>query len=97
MAKSYEEIENDMENNNKYKLVGAKLQLKKDIVPHKFKYQEENYDKPKRYEVKKLNLIKYSEKISSTDEESVPSTSCTPKNPEGVLRCNIHYPLYNIH
>ncbi|KAK9873486.1 hypothetical protein WA026_022897 [Henosepilachna vigintioctopunctata] len=73
-----------MENYIKFKQVGGKLQLKKGIVSHKFKCQNVRKYKSERSAVKKRNLIKYFEKILSTDEEN-PSTSCLPKNPRDPL------------
>ncbi|VVC95133.1 unnamed protein product [Leptidea sinapis] len=79
------DIENDMENYIKYKLVGGRIKLKKGILPHKFKCQQECNDKPKKSAAKKPNEIKYFEEILCNDVEAIPSTSDAPKKPEEVF------------
>ncbi|XP_046959887.1 uncharacterized protein LOC124529968 [Vanessa cardui] len=65
------DIENDMENYTKYKLVGGRIKLKQGIVPHKFKCQQQKEDeKPQRPAVEKLRRIEYYEKQLKQDVTS---------------------------
>ncbi|RVE53269.1 hypothetical protein evm_002102 [Chilo suppressalis] len=79
------DIENDMENYIKYKLVGGRIKLKNGIVPHKFKCQQEHKDKPERSAVKKHDRIKYFEKLLNKDE--IPKLDLTEKPEEILLAC----------
>ncbi|XP_052745626.1 uncharacterized protein LOC128199571 [Bicyclus anynana] len=65
------DIENDMENYIKYKLVGGRIKLKQSIVPHKFKCQQGKEDKPQRFAIQKRNSLEYFEKLLNKDETSM--------------------------
>ncbi|KAL4709394.1 hypothetical protein ACJJTC_001190 [Scirpophaga incertulas] len=85
LAVLIKEIEADMENYVKYKLVGGRLKLKNGIVSHKFQCQQEKVDISERSAVQKRNKIKYFEKLLSKDEEPITSTSEAKNKPEELF------------
>ncbi|KAJ2952578.1 hypothetical protein O0L34_g6901 [Tuta absoluta] len=56
------DVENDMENYIRFKLVGGRIQLKKGVVPHKLQCQRNTKEKAERFAVEKRNRIQYIEK-----------------------------------
>ncbi|KAG5870397.1 hypothetical protein JTB14_017709 [Gonioctena quinquepunctata] len=70
------DIESDMENYVKYRLVGGRIKFKKGVVPHKFECQKPINVKPERSAVHKRNQIKFFEKLLHEDN---PLTSVIPK------------------
>ncbi|RVE40127.1 hypothetical protein evm_015223, partial [Chilo suppressalis] len=59
------DVENDMDNYVKFKLVGGKLKLKKGVLPHKFACQNRLVENPERPVMENLRLPKLKIKISA--------------------------------
>ncbi|RVE50990.1 hypothetical protein evm_004399 [Chilo suppressalis] len=61
------DLEEDMENYVKFKLVGGRLKLKKGVLPHKFECQKHQEKKIDRMGFKKRQDIEYFERVLSKD------------------------------
>ncbi|XP_028171936.1 uncharacterized protein LOC114361168 [Ostrinia furnacalis] len=61
------DLEEDMENYVKFKLVGGRLKLKKGVLPHKFECQKPQKKKIIRTGFKKRQDIEYLERLLSRD------------------------------
>ncbi|CAK1601557.1 unnamed protein product [Parnassius mnemosyne] len=70
------DVENDMDNYVKYKLVGGRLKLKEGVVPHKFACQKQLNETPVRSLIEKDKKDEIIKKIRSEDiRVDVASTS----------------------